>query len=388
MSEVKKEPEAKKPAAKPAPTKPKAGKPDAAKPDAAKSNAEKSAPAKSEKPANAKSGESASKVKAEPAKTHVESTWKHAAALTACKFDPTGKYLVSGAEEYALTRWNLADGTPTKLEGHESWCRALAFSPDGKTLYSGGYDGLLIAWNIDAEKPVPLKKIHAHDGWIRGIAVSADGKHVATCGNDKAVKIWAIAEGRLYRDLKGHESHVYNVAFHPDGKQIVSCDLMGNLIDWTIVTGKESRTFKAEALHKYDTTFRADIGGARSMAFGDGGKLLGCGGTTNVTNAFGGILEAVVVSIDWATGKVKTTHVGKQKPRSCVWGLAWHPDGYWIGMAGGRKAELLFWTPDKAEEFALFAIPEIGRDFDLQSDNLHAAIVTAEGQVKICKLGA
>ena len=26
------------------------------------------------------------------------------------------------------------------------------------------------------------------------------------------------------------------------------------------------------------------------MAFGDGGKLLGCGGTTNVTNAFGGIL--------------------------------------------------------------------------------------------------
>jgi WD40 repeat protein len=380
MSDAKKEA---KPAAKPAPTKPATAKPTDSKPTASKPTAKTP-----EKAAESKPASSATAGKAEPAKTRVEATWKHTAALTACKFDPTGKYLVSGAEEYALTRWNVADGKPTKLEGHESWCRALAFSPDGKTLYSGGYDGLLISWDIAAEKPAPLKKIHAHDGWIRGIAVSADGKHVATCGNDKAVKIWTTAEGRLYRDLKGHESHVYNVAFHPDGKQIVSCDLMGNLKDWAIVTGKEQRTFKAEALHKYDTTFRADIGGARSMAFGDGGKLLGLGGTTNVTNAFGGILEAVVVSIDWATGKVKTTHVGKQKPRSCVWGLAWHPDGYWIGMAGGRKAELLFWTPDKAEEFALFAMPEIGRDFDLHPDGLRAAVAMAESQVKICKLGA
>ena len=80
--------------------------------------------------------------------------------------------------------------------------------------------------------------------------------------------------------------------------------------------------------------------------------------------------------------------VGKQKPRSCVWGLAWHADGYWIGMAGGRKAELLFWAPDKAEEFALFGVPEIGRDFDLHPDGIHAAIATAEGQVKICRLTA
>jgi WD40 repeat protein len=381
MSDAKKTPETKpaaKPAAKPAPAKPAAEKPAAAKPT-------KPADAK---PTDGKPSPATSAGKAEPAKTHVESTWKHPAALTACKFDPKGKYLVSGAEEYALTRWNLTDGKPTKLAGHESWCRALAFSPDGKTLYSGGYDGLLISWSIDADQPAPLKKIHAHDGWIRGVAVSPDGKHVATCGNDKLVKIWTTAEGRLYRELKGHESHVYNLAFHPDGKSIASCDLKGNVKDWAIVTGKEQRAFQAAALHKYDTTFRGDIGGARSMTFGDGGKLLGLGGTTNCTNAFGGILEAVMVSIDWATGKVKTTHVGKQKPRSCVWGLAWHPDGYWVGMAGGRKSELLFWAPDKAEEFALFGVPEIGRDFDLHPDALHAAIATAEGQVKICRLAA
>ncbi len=155
-----------------------------------------------------------------------------------------------------------------------------------------------------------------------------------------------------------------------------------------LADGAEVRTFRTEPLHKYDETFRADIGGARSLAFSADGKLLGAGGTTNVTNAFGGVLECAVASIDWEAGKLKVLHLTKEKNRGTIWGLAWHADGYWIGMSGGRNALLAFWKPDEAQEFAKFALPDVGRDGDLAHDGLRFVIAGAEGQLSVCSLTA
>ncbi len=54
-----------------------------------------------------------------------------------------------------------------------------------------------------------------------------------------------------------------------------------------------------------DTVFRADIGGARALTFSDDGSTLALGGITNVTNAFAGIGEVVVVLVDWQQNKIK-----------------------------------------------------------------------------------
>ena len=337
--------------------------------------------------AAAESGEPA-EVKADPAKTHVLATWKYARPLTACRFDPLGRYVFVGTEDYTVQRFGLADGKLTPLLGHESWCRAIGFSPDGNMTLTGGYDGRLLWWQTDADSPTPLRAIDAHAGWIRALAVSPDGQKIATCGNDHLVKIWNAADGQTIHTLTGHESHVYNVAFHPDNQSLVSCDHRAIFRHWNLSDGKEVRTFSAPALHKYDEKFRANIGGARSLAFSGDGKLLAAGGTTNVTNALGGILECAAASIDWESGKLKVLHVTKEKNRGTIWGLAWHPDGYWIGMSGGRNALLVFWKPDKAEEFAKFAMPEIGRDFALHPDGLQAAVAMAENQLRICRLTA
>jgi WD40 repeat protein len=325
--------------------------------------------------------------KPDPAKTHLVSTWKHDRPLTSCKIDPLGRYVFAGTEDYALQRFDLKDGKTTPLAGHESWCRAIAFAPDGKTTLTGGYDGRLLWWPTDAKELKPARTVAAHEGWIRAVAVSPDGKLVATCGNDKTVKLWNAADGKPVRTLAGHESHVYNVAFHPDGKSLVSCDHKCFFKHWNLSDGKEVREFRAEPLHKYDTTFGADIGGARSLAFGDGGKLLIAGGTTNCTNAFGGILECAAAEMDWEAGKLQVLHLSKEKNRGTIWGVAWHRDGYWVGMSGGRNALLVFWKPGEANEFAKFALPEIGRDFDMANDGLTCAVATAEGQIKVCRLG-
>ncbi len=340
------------------------------------------------KPADKPKASDKPAAKADPAQTHLEATWKHARPLTACRFDPLGRFVFTGAEDFFIVRWNLADGKPTPFEGHGSWVRALAFSPDGETLYSGGYDGKLIRWSVTADKPVPLQKIDAHNGWVRGLVSSPDGKLLASCGNDNLVKLWNAADGKLLHEFKGHESHVYNVAFHPSGTSLASCELKGVFKHWDIATAKEVRSLTAPALHKYDTTFRADIGGARSLAFSGDGKLLLAGGITNVSNAFAGIGNPAAVSVEWDTFKVKTQHGGKEKISGVIWGLNWHPDGYWVGLSGGSGGGMLyFWKNDAADEFAKFKLPDTGRDLDLHRDGLRVAVAHFDGNVRIYRLG-
>lgn len=360
---------------------------DAKKPAAAaKTPAKAKAVAKIE--ANSAPSAKADSTKAEPAKTHVEATWKHDRPLTSCRVDPSGRYAFAGTEDYTIIRFRLSDGAITKLNGHESWCRAFAFTPDGKTTLSGGYDGRLLWWETERDEPKPLRAVQAHDGWIRAVAVSPDGKSIATCGNDNLVKLWNAADGKPLRTLNGHDSHVYNVAFHPAGKDLVSCDLKMNFKHWNLTSGKEERAFQAEAMTKYDETFRAQIGGARSLEFSRDGKLLCAGGTTNCTNAFGGILECAAAEIDWEVGKLKVLHLTKEKNRGTIWGLRWHQDGYWVGMSGGRNALVIFWRPGEVQEFATFAMPEVGRDADLTSDGLRFVVAMAENQIRVCRLTA
>jgi WD40 repeat protein len=327
--------------------------------------------------------------KADPKLTHMAKEWKYDRALTACRFDPTGKYVFSGAQDNTVQRWQLMDGKLTKLAAHDSWVRAMAFSPDGKALYTGGYDGRLIAWPATAEQPEPSRVVEAHDGWIRAVAVSPTGERIATCGNDLHVRLWNAADGKLVYEWPGHESHVYNVAFHPSGEQLVSCDLKGNFKHWDAASGKLAREFAVDSLTGYDKTFWAHIGGARSMAFSSDGNLLAAGGITKVTNAFAGVGHAAVVVIDWQAGKLKIQHEAKAPVNGVAWGAVWHPDGYWIGQSGGGGGGLLyFWKPDSAQEFHLLKLTDAGHDLALHPDGLQLAVPHADGNLRIYRMTA
>ncbi|WP_254510015.1 WD40 repeat domain-containing protein [Anatilimnocola floriformis] len=324
--------------------------------------------------------------KVDPAATHEKAKWKHSRPLTACRFDPTGKYVFTGAEDNTIQRWDLADGKMTPFAAHESWVRAIGFSHDGQQMISGGYDGRLIWWETAAEKPEPIRKIEsAHNGWLRAIAVSPSGQQIATCGNDKLIKLWDIADGKLQGELAGHESHVYNVAFHPTQPLLVSCDLKGVVKQWDLTEKKFVKDFAgATALYKYDTTFRADIGGARSIAFSTDGKLLALGGITNVSNAFAGIGNAAIVAFDWETGQVTKTHVPKEAVNGTAWGVQHHPDGYWIGLAGGGGGGFLyFWKHDAVNEFFKLKLPDNGRDLHMHADLRQLAVAHSDLHIRL-----
>jgi WD40 repeat protein len=353
--------------------------------------------------------------KIDPTKTREALQHKHSRPLVACRFHPTGRFVFLGAEDNLVHRFDIQSKAITPFAGHDSWVRAIGFSPDGKLLYTAGYDGRLVFWPAAADKPQPIQVIDAHHGWVRALAVSPDGKQVATCGNDQLVKLWNTANGELIEELAVHGSQIYNIAFSPSGASLVWCDLKGVVQEYDVATEDVRKLGPAEKLYKYDPSFRADIGGARSIAFSADGKRLALGGITNVTNAFAGIGNAIVVLIDIESGKVIQQLEAKDKVNGTAWGVAHHPgvavgaEGhpsstasapFWIGLAGGGGGGwLYFWKDERAaaekeksakdavlNEFFKLKLPTDGRDLSLSPDKTQVAVAHSDGALRLFAL--
>ncbi|HEY0981097.1 MULTISPECIES: WD40 repeat domain-containing protein [unclassified Schlesneria] len=321
---------------------------------------------------------------ADPMQTHIAKTLAHTSPLISCRIDPTGRFVFAGAEDSKVVRWELATGNKVEFIGHESWVRSLAFSANGETLITGGHDGKLIWWSAAADAPVPLRTVQGHDGWIRDFAVSPDGQFLASCGNDLKVKLWSLADGGLVRELLGHERHVYGVAFHPDGKQLVSGDLTAKFVHWEVETGKQVRTFEIASLSKYDPGFMAYYGGPFCLEFHADGKRLFAGGITNVSNAFAGVGNPIIVQIDWEQGKDAVTHLSKGGVQGTAWGLTCKPEGFLIGATGGQGGgHLFFWKYDQKDEFHTLNLGNVARDLSLHPDGLQIATAHYDKNLRI-----
>lgn len=326
-------------------------------------------------------------VKADPSKTHLVAELKHSSPVVSCRFDPTGKFLVAGMQDASVQRFDLAGSPPVPLARHDSWVRGLAFSPAGDTLFTGGFDGRLVWWPLAVEKPEPIRVVDAHTGWIRAIATSPDGQWVASCGNDQVVKVWSAADGAMVQELSGHGTQVFNAAFHPTGEFLATGDLKGIVRQWRVATWEMVRQFDGGPLYKFDSGFQADIGGIRGIDHSGDGKELACGGITNVSNAFAGVGNPLVIRFNLETGAAVQQHRVKADLNATIWGLAYHPDGFLISVCGGTNGGvMLFWSADQVNETFRFALPNTGRDMDLHPDGLRVAVAHHDKRVGIYRM--
>lgn len=313
------------------------------------------------------------------------SDWTHEARLLCCRVDPTGKYVVAGAIDYTIQRWEIATGAKTLLAGHDNWVRMLGFSPDGAKLYSGGYDGRLISWEIAAEKPQPVLTVQAHQGWLRGLAVSHDGQRIATCGNDKLVKVWSAADGQLVCELAGHPNLPYCVQFVPGTYDLVSGDIVGNIFQWHAEDRSVVRKLDVAEIFSHIGDI-APFGGIINLAFSPDGKRITATGLYKVSNAPAGNRRAVAVSFDWVTGeKLPKQECLRKELDATMWRAVYHPTGTMIGIV---EKELGFWNGATEDVFHLLETPEPIFDCDLHPNQIDIYTAHYDGHVRGHRLAA
>jgi WD40 repeat protein len=351
-----------------------------------------------------------------PPPATLERTWPVGKPLIGCRFDPTGRYLVAAAQDNALYRLDLLTGAVASFTEHASWVRGIVFTghspaalretlacesrqkavraaggamavsvpapqPSPLTAVSGDYHGQLIWWNAAESKPTKIRSVQAHEGWIRAVAVSPDGQSVASCGNDRLVKLWSASTGKPIHEFTGHASHVYNLAFHPNGQQLASCDLKGRVKVWNVADGKELKQLDASILAKYDAGFMADIGGARGMAYDPQGRIACCG-ITNVSNAFAGVGNPLVVVFDAEKGQPKA-YKPPEAFQGTAWGVVFHPRGFVIAGGGGSGGRIWIWPLKAPSICRTVTVPANVRDLAMHPAADRLAVAGANGTAYI-----
>ena len=348
----------------------------------------------------------------------------HDSWVRAIGVSPDGEVTYTGGYDGRLVWWPTtaaADAQPIRsVDAHQGWIRALAVSPDGKTIATCGNDKRVRLW--DAQTGTLLKTFEDHQSHVYNVAFAPAGDALVACDLHGFVKVWdptplgstpppaapaaqnppppnppadpagaaqpdsaaqpnGGAQG-ANGDSPGSGAAPEQQAKSDEGKNPDSAKPAEP--PKPPVPGLLRELPRVEALFKYDTGFRADIGGARCIAFSADGTRLAIGGITNVSNAFAGVGDASIALVNMADNKIVTQMGPKEKVQGTAWGVAWHPSGCWIGLtAGGGGSWFVFWKPDQQEEFFKMKLKSDGRGLALSPDATRVAVAHADKNLRI-----
>ena len=323
---------------------------------------------------------------ADPKKVKVIKEFVHDSPLIACRFDPTGQYVVATSQDNKVLRWDLESGEKVEYISHDSWVRGIEFSADGKWLITGGFDGQLAWWDLSSTSTEPARKLDAHEGWIRSCHSSPNGQLLVTGGNDNLAKIWNLGSGELLHTLSGHEKNVYSVAFHPTLNCVLTGDLAGVVNEWDWSNHQVTRSFDAKALHTYNGGQRVDFGGVRSLAISNDQTQLACGGLHNASNPLGSVHDPLIVLFDWESQEITKSLIAPGL-KGGIWRCLYHTAGFLFAASGGSSGGyLLFWDMESEKDIHRLKLPHLARDMDLHLDGLRIATSHYDKKLRICSL--
>ena len=212
-----------------------------------------------------------------------------------------------------------------------------------------------------------------HSRVINSVAFAPNGKWFASASDDGTIKLWATANGRLLRTLKGHSAEIFAVAVAPDGKTILSLSGDKTIRVWQADDGHILRTISDltgagldplqnsfaishDGRWAYVTSFNAikrieiDSGKIRksytkrnffrweTVAISPDGHLLAAAHSAGVGSPLSEQNSSYVELLDTESGRV-VNQLGKFSKNENVNSLAYAADGRTVLAMGRRRRD-------------------------------------------------
>lgn len=180
--------------------------------------------------------------------TMIQELKGHTESVEFCKFDASGKWLVTGGMNNILRVWDVENDFALKTELDAVPQEDLNFvqwHPTAPVLLTGGRDYML--WMLNAVNGKLMASFGGHEEEVlsANFTLADKGKQIISCSADRTLKVWQPLTGNCERTImatqgtkKYHESPVNTFALHPDRPLVISGDESGSVFAAHYGTGE------------------------------------------------------------------------------------------------------------------------------------------------------
>jgi WD40 repeat protein len=128
------------------------------------------------------------------------------------------------------------------VEGCQLGAYALAVSADGTKAAAGCKDGVVREFALADGRL--LRELHGHRGYVRSVAYTRNADRLLSSADDGAILAWSAQADEPMARLEGHRGGVLTVAVSPDDKWAISGGRDGSVRLWDLAQDKLAKTLQ------------------------------------------------------------------------------------------------------------------------------------------------
>jgi eukaryotic-like serine/threonine-protein kinase len=237
----------------------------------------------------------------------------HDAYVFDAQFDPSGKRLLTVAQEPVALIWDVASRRASlRLNEHSRALTSGSFDESGSRVLTSSMDGT--ACLFDARSGALSMRFDEHGGVVHRARFSPNGQQIVTACEDGVVRVFDVTSSHPARSFSGHESDVLDAIWLPDGRSVASISFDGTVRGWSLDAEEQLFTIPAQirgTVHKltYSSPFLELSNEGRRLnvmraAQGKAGGHLSFDLETRELVAPAGLPDARILAFSKETGRV------------------------------------------------------------------------------------